>query len=118
MKKKILVVTDEESIGKLLNDFLSVKGYEVSICENGKTALSKIQAGFTPDLVMTDFMMLGMNGLELTKKIKASMPVPVVIMTSTPEFLVAVGENPADAVINKPFFKLKNLPRIVNELIG
>ena len=114
-KKKILVVTDEESMGKLFNDFLSPKGYEVSICENGKTALSKIQTDFVPDMVMTDLMMLGMDGLKLTKKIKAFMSVPVIIMTSTPELLTV--ENPADEIIIKPL-KLKNLLLTINELIG
>ncbi len=116
MKKKILVVDDDEKNRKLLKDVLNYKGYEVYLCENGRTALSKIHAGFALDLVMTDFMMPGMNGLELTRKIKAFMPgLPVIIMTSTSDLIT--GENPADAVINKPLSP-KKLIKTIKELIN
>ena len=115
MKKRILVVDDERLMRKMLDDFLSLEGYKITLCDSGKQALSQTNKEEF-DLIITSFMMLGMNGLELTKKIKASMPgLPVIIMTSTPELLI--GENPANRVVNKPLH-INELIKTIEELIN
>lgn len=113
-KKKIMVVDDKRQMRKLLGDYLSLYGYKVTLCDNGIQALSQINKEEF-DLIITDFKMPKMNGLELTRNIKASMSVPVIIMTGTPALLL--GENPANIVINKPF-DIEELIKTIEELIN
>jgi DNA-binding response OmpR family regulator len=69
MPKKILFVDDDYNILNLLENFLSMKGFEVQTAENGYFALKKIQS-FKPDLVLLDIMMPRMNGYEVCAKIR------------------------------------------------
>jgi CheY-like chemotaxis protein len=113
--KIILVVEDEEGIRNLLNAALNPK-YEVWLCANGATALSLIQEQcLIPHLILTDWQMPVMDGVELIKRVKTHLPdLPVIIMTGRPDLLPK--ENPADAVLPKPFF-LKDLFETVEALI-
>lgn len=83
MKKipRVLVVDDDQVIGKSIDRVLSGKGYAVITAENGEAALRRIKDA-DYDVVFTDIKMPGMNGLEVAERIKASQPwLPVVIIT-------------------------------------
>jgi CheY-like chemotaxis protein len=67
-KKLILVVDDEYDICSELESFLTIKGYEVIIAQNGKEALSLYKKK-KPDIVLSDYRMPLMNGFELMLKI-------------------------------------------------
>ncbi len=98
-KKTILVVDDIESIRDLLEDFLTMFGYNPIICENGEHAIPHISSA---DLLITDFNMPRMNGAELTKIVKRGKPdMPVIIITAAPENIPI--DHLADKVIEKPF---------------
>jgi len=71
MKKKILVVDDEITIRTLLDKFLSTQ-YDVTALGSGQEALTWLQGGNLPDLMIVDLEMPGMNGLELLKQVKSS----------------------------------------------
>ncbi len=71
MKKKILVVDDEITIRTLLEKFLSNQ-YEVAAMADGQEALTWLQGGNIPDLMLVDLEMPGMDGLELLKQVKSS----------------------------------------------
>lgn len=114
-KKRILVVDDEELVRRLLFDVLKRLSYEVETAENGVEAIKQIAAR-TYDLVITDYMMPQMDGLELTRKIKTINPsVPVLIITSNgPEQeLLRSG---AAACIKKPFM-ITELKRISQNIL-
>ena len=78
---KVLVIDDDAVVGRSFNRVLSDKGYDVSTVLNGKDALSSIEEN-NYDVVFTDIKMPGMDGLEVTERIKARCPwTPVVVIT-------------------------------------
>ncbi len=69
MPKKILFVDDDHNIANLLLNFLTMKGFEVEVCENGYFALKKLST-FKPDIVLLDIMMPRLDGYEVCSKIR------------------------------------------------
>jgi DNA-binding NtrC family response regulator len=81
-KYRILVVDDEENIRLALSKILTKWNYEVLIAENGEDALNVFNKA-SCDLVITDKMMPGMNGIDLLTKVrKVSPDVGVIIITA------------------------------------
>ncbi|MHB9098124.1 MAG: response regulator [Syntrophales bacterium] len=78
---KILVVDDEVEVVRLLQDFLSSKGYEVATALNGAEALTKVRE-MKPDIVLLDIIMPGMGGIDTLKEIKRIDPTIAVIMVT------------------------------------
>jgi DNA-binding NtrC family response regulator len=106
MKKvKILVVDDEAIARESLGDWLKDAGYQVLAAENGPQALEVMEKE-KPDIMITDLVMPGMDGIELMKRAKAQQPkIEVVIITayaSIPTAITAMKEGAYD-YIEKPF---------------
>ena len=84
MAERILIVDDSRALRMLLGHNLRQGGYEVLEAGDGDEALEKL-GGERVDLVITDFTMPGMNGIELTRKIR-TLPgcgeVPIVLLTT------------------------------------
>jgi CheY-like chemotaxis protein len=80
-KLQVLVIDDDAVVGRSFDRVLSEKGYEVSTALSGEEALETInETNF--DVVFTDIKMPGMDGLEVTERIKARCPwTPVVVIT-------------------------------------
>ena len=80
-KLQVLVIDDDAVVGRSFDRVLSDKGYEVSTALSGEEALETInETNF--DVVFTDIKMPGMDGLEVTERIKARCPwTPVVVIT-------------------------------------
>jgi DNA-binding NtrC family response regulator len=78
---KILVVDDEAEVVRLLQDFLTSKGYEVATALNGLEALAKVRE-MKPDIVLLDIIMPGMGGIDTLKEIKKIDPTIAVIMVT------------------------------------
>ena len=79
--KRILVVDDEPEVRQLLEQFLTLRGYDVHIVENGKLALAAVDT-FMPDVVLLDMHMPVMDGLETLKRLAARSPsLPVIMVT-------------------------------------
>ncbi|WP_295729646.1 hybrid sensor histidine kinase/response regulator transcription factor [uncultured Muribaculum sp.] len=102
---KILIVDDNEDMLTLLADSLSE--YKIIKATNGKDAIKELVDSM-PDLVITDIMMPGTDGLELTRQIKSNrhtMHVPLIILSAknSNEEIVAGIETGADVYISKPF---------------
>jgi len=80
-KKQVLVIDDDAVVGRSFNRVLSEKGYEVSTALSGEDALQTMESKDF-DVVFTDIKMPGMDGLEVTERIKARCPwTPVVVIT-------------------------------------
>jgi DNA-binding response OmpR family regulator len=102
-KKRILIADDEKAMGLLLAKALEPFDFEIDIVKNGFEAFNQINEKFY-DLIITDYMMPKMDGLELTQRIRSINP-------STPPILVVTGDGPIDdllksgaaACLNKPF---------------
>jgi twitching motility two-component system response regulator PilH len=82
--KRIMVVDDSPTERHVLNDFLTRKGFEVIIAENGEQAIEKAKAE-KPDLILMDVVMPGVNGYQATRTITredSTRDIPVIMCTS------------------------------------
>jgi len=70
MKKKIMVVDDEEDLLELVKAIFEEEGFEVIPASSGAECLEKLKE-VKPDLILMDMMMPGMSGRETTEKIRA-----------------------------------------------
>ncbi|MFB5679235.1 response regulator [Paenibacillus terreus] len=81
-KKKVLIVDDQNGIRILLMEVFSSEGYETFQAANGKIALEIVERE-TPDLVLLDMKIPGMDGLEILKHIKTrNSEIKVIMMTA------------------------------------
>jgi two-component system phosphate regulon response regulator PhoB len=106
-KERILVVDDEEDILELVRYNLVKEGYHVTGELTGEDALKKVRSE-TFDLIVLDLMLPGINGLEVTKKLKGNQiteDIPIVMLTAKGEEadIVTGLELGADDYITKPF---------------
>ena len=106
MASRILVVDDSEEIRTLVTDLLSVRGYSVSTAPDGMLAWRLLQqSSVSYGLVITDFSMPRMNGIDLLKKIRAAYPwIKVVLVTGRREGVITLRAQRmgAFAVLLKP----------------
>ncbi len=80
MTYSILIVDNDIAIKESVEEYLKILSYEVKSALNALDALTLLET-FDADMVLTDIMMEGMGGLELTKKIKAKFDTDVMVMT-------------------------------------
>lgn len=86
MKKRILLVDDEQGIQLLYRGEFEDEGYEIDSAWNGEEALQKFRDN-PPDLVILDINMPGMNGIEVLRKMKEmNDALPVILCSAYPEF--------------------------------
>jgi DNA-binding response OmpR family regulator len=107
MKKRILVIDDEITIRTLLEKFLR-NLYEVTAMGNGQEALTWLQSGNLPDLMIVDLEMPSMDGFEFLKQVKSSgffRSIPVLMLSgvdSSAERVKCLKAGALDFMI-KPF---------------
>jgi two-component system response regulator AtoC len=82
--KKILVVDDEPEVRKLMEHFLTSKGFEVRVAENGRKGLAALET-FTPDLVLLDMHMPELDGAGTLLEVARRWPALPVIMVTVNE---------------------------------
>ena len=114
-KSHILIVDDDDRIRDLLKDFLTENNYIVSTAENAIQAKKKLEY-LKFDIIILDVMMPGQSGYDLTKEIKKSLNIPIILLTAKSEVenRILGLELGADDYIGKPFEPKELLLRIKN----
>src|SRR5262249_36775579 len=114
MKRRIMVVEDDASLGCLLRDNLIYEGFDVALVGDGRRAL-KEGASFKPDLVLLDVMLPGIDGFEVCRRLSQSPSKTAIIMLTARDQKgdkvqgLRLG---ADDYITKPFALDELLARV------
>ncbi len=111
----ILVVDDDNKIKSLIKQFLEEKGFIVSTASDANEAKVKINI-FNFNLLILDVMMPGQDGYELTKEMKQSRDIPIILLTAKGEVENRIHglKLGADDYLGKPFDPQELLLRIKN----
>ncbi len=128
---KILVIDDEAEIRNVLRQILEREGFEVSIARDGKEGLAKLD-GEGADLVITDIIMPGIDGVAALERIKKDKPdLPVIVISgggavaprayepaaiATAAYLTSASQAGADRTLTKPFGR-EELVAAINSLL-
>ena len=109
----ILVVDDEPSIVEIVTLYLQRAGYTVRSAADGHAALRALTAE-KPDLVVLDLMLPGVDGLEITRRLRAEGETPIIMLTSRSEETDRIVglEMGADDYVSKPFNPRELLARV------
>jgi two-component system response regulator RegX3 len=110
---KILIVEDETSFSEALSFLLGKEGFDVSIAENGRTALELFKSQ-TFDLILLDLMIPEVSGIEVCRSIRTTSSVPIIMLTAKDsEIDKVVGlELGADDYVTKPYSSRELVARI------
>ena len=118
MSEKLLVVDDERMILELTSMVLTSRGFDVSVVDNALDAYEMIERE-QPALVLLDYMMPKVNGLDALKEIRKRFPETYVIMFTgkgSEEVAVELMKSGASDYVLKPFSNAKLVERIENVL--
>ncbi len=102
--RRVLVVDDERHIRAVLRGYLEADGFAVSEAADGEAAVDQVRQG-TPDLVLLDVMLPGIDGLEVLRQVRTFSDVYIILVTARAEEvdkLVGLGVG-ADDYVTKPF---------------
>ena len=118
INKNILLAEDEPTISRLVRTYFEKDGYTVYTAQNGEDAI-KIFKEVKIDLVCLDVMMPIMDGFEVTKIIRASSDVPIIIMTAlqSEEDILKGYSLHIDDYITKPFNPKVLLAKVNNLML-
>ena len=116
MKTRILIIEDDLDILELVEYNLEREGYEVLTARDGREGFSKVKSS-TPDLVLLDLMLPGLDGLEICKMIRKDeelMDTPIIMLTAkSEESDIVIGlELGADDYMPKPFSPKQLVARV------
>jgi len=118
MKRKILIIDDDQAVLEILHEWLTQDGFQVKAIPEIDNILDVINK-FNPHLILIDFLLKGTNGGELCYQIKSSYKysfLPVIIFSAFPERVLSLERYRCDLFIQKPF-DLNKLEQQINELI-
>ncbi len=116
MKKKLLVVEDEEGLRLLYEEELKAEGYQVLTARNGREAIERLEKE-RPDLVILDIVMPVMDGMETLGRILGKdRKIPIILNTSYSGYQQDFMSWAADAYITKSS-DLSELKRKIKELL-
>ena len=116
MSKRILVVEDQEDNRRIMRDLLSASGYQLVEANDGDQGLA-LAASEVPDLILMDIQLPGLDGYEVTRRIKANAAlshIPIIAVTS---YALSGDDQKAfaagcDGYVTKPFSPRQLLAKI------
>ncbi|MCR1982348.1 response regulator transcription factor [Cellulosimicrobium cellulans] len=109
----VLVVEDEPAIATAIAQRLSAEGWRVEVARDGLSAVDAATR-LRPDAIVLDVMLPGIDGLEVTRRIQAEQPVPILMLTARDDetdMLIGLGVG-ADDYMTKPFSMRELVARI------
>lgn len=103
-RPRVLVVEDDRNVADVVVRYLEREGFDAVGVGDGYEALTRAEAE-PPDIVVLDLMLPGLDGLEVCRRLRASTPVPVIMLTARGEEddRIAGFEVGADDYVSKPF---------------
>lgn len=112
-KQKILIVDDDNNIAELISLYLTKECFETMIVGDGESALSAVDS-FTPNLILLDLMLPGMDGFEICRCIRREKDIPILMVSAKKEDIdkirgFGIG---ADDYIVKPFSPSELVARV------
>lgn len=119
---KLLTIDDSRTIRRVISDIGNTLGYDVLEAENGKVALEVLtESGPEVGLILLDWNMPGMNGLEVLKTVKADprwkhIPVMMVTTEGEKDYIVQSIQAGAAHYLTKPFTQEDMAARIMETL--
>jgi DNA-binding response OmpR family regulator len=114
MSDRILLVEDDPKLAKFIEMELSLEGYQVTVAQNGLDGLMMVRDA-QPDLLILDWMLPGISGLDLCLRLRSTgIQVPIIMLTARDEVPDRVtGLNAgADDYVTKPFSMEELLARV------
>jgi two-component system phosphate regulon response regulator PhoB len=118
MRKKILVIEDDNDILDITTKVLNSANFEVTGTTGTDDIIGLVRI-HQPDLILTDYMLPGLSGGQICKLIKDNKDtagIPVVLMSAYQKQAIAIGNFNYDAYIKKPF-DIDYLVRVINKFI-
>jgi len=102
--ERVLVIEDEARIAQFIERGLIYEGYRVTVARDGQTGLA-VARDNPPDLVILDWMLPGLDGLEVCKRLRAASDVPILMLTAKDDIRDRVTglDAGADDYLVKPF---------------
>lgn len=113
MTERVLVVDDEMQITRVLRAALSAQGYDVRAANEPEEAL-RLVTEWMPDLIITDLMMPGMTGVELTRAVRTKSDIPILVLSVRDQERAKIEalDAGADDYVTKPFSTQELLARV------
>ena len=78
---RLLLIDDDFSLAKMLDEFLELHGFRVTVAHEGETGLQYINDD-PPDLVILDVMLPDISGFDVLKRLRADHDLPVIMLTA------------------------------------
>ena len=108
MQWRVLIADDDLEICSLIKTILGRGPYDLPVCHDGETALARVENDTHYDLLISDFLLPGINGLDLISRVRenpATADLPIVMITGQePEVMDALSKAAgATAFLSKPF---------------
>ena len=113
MPPSVLVVEDEPSIAEVVSLYLGRAGYDVRTVGDGRAALDEVERR-APDLIVLDLMLPRLDGLEVTRRVRARGDTPIIMLTARKSEVdrIAGLEMGADDYVVKPFSAQELVSRV------
>lgn len=112
-KQKILIVDDDNNIAELIALYLTKECYETMIVNDGESVMPAMES-FSPNLILLDIMLPGMDGYQVCREVRAKYSVPIIMLSAKGEvFDKVLGlELGADDYLEKPFDTKELIARV------
>jgi len=116
MSKRIMVVEDQEDNRQILRDLLGNNGYELIEAWDGEAALTTL-ASQRPDLILMDIQLPGIDGYEVTRRIKADLDLRAIPIIAVTSYALSGDAEKAfeagcDAYVTKPYSPRQLLAKV------
>ena len=121
MKRRILIVEDQEDLRGVLRDLLTGSGYDVAEAADGRDGVARAKSE-RPDLVLMDIQLPGLDGYEATRQIKALPELAATPIIAVSSFAMKGDEEKAraagcDQYVTKPYSPIQLL-RIIRGFLN